>query len=519
MTVARTRGAVVVGVEGRLVEVEADVGQGLPGMTIVGLPDTAVAESRDRARAAVVNSGGTWPNRKVTVGLSPASLPKRGSGLDTAVALAVLAATGQVPADAAAAPVVVGELGLDGTVRRVRGMVAIALAARAAGVEHLVVPADDVAEAALVPGLRVTGVRSLEHLRAVLADEDPGVPPPGRGGPVPAGPDAADGASGRGPDLADVRGQAVARAALEVAAAGGHHLALLGEPGVGKTLLAERLPGLLPPLGPDAALEVTAIRSVAGLLPGDGGLVDRPPFEAPHHSASHVAIIGGGAGSVPRPGLVSLAHRGVLFLDEAPEFARPVLEALRQPLESGVAVVARAGFTARLPARFQLVLAANPCPCGGATGRGASCRCSPMERRRYAARLSGPLMDRVDLRVTLRRPRAAELAGGPAEGSGAVAARVDEARGRAARRLRGSAWALNAEVPGGVLRRRWPPDDPGARLLEQALRDPGRLTLRGADRVLRVAWTLADLAGAARPGRDEVARALALRAEEGSWAA
>lgn len=513
MTVARTSGAVVVGVEGHVVEVEADVAQGLPGMTIVGLPDTAVAESRDRARAAVVNSGGSWPARRVTVGLSPASLHKRGSGLDLAVAVAVLAATDQIPARPAAEHVMVGELGLDGRVRPVRGVVVAAMAVRAealrGGRRRLVVPVDNAAEAALVPDVEVVAIRSLAHLRRVLREEDEGASVP------PARPAPDDG--GVAPDLADVRGQHAARQALEIAAAGGHHLALLGPPGVGKTLLAERLPGLLPDLEDDEALEVTAIRSIAGRLPAGVGLVRRPPFEAPHHTASPSAVIGGGAGGTPRVGLVSLAHRGVLFMDEAPEFSRPVLEALRQPLESGEVTVSRSGFSVRFPARFQLVLASNPCPCGNLVGRGDDCRCSAVDRRRYATRLSGPLLDRVDLRLTLDRPPAVDvLAAGDAEPTAAVAVRVAAARARARHRWQGTPWRLNAEVPGAVLRRDHPPAADGLRLLE---RSAAGLSARAVDRLLRVSWTLADLAGRPRPARDEIAQAVALRTVAPGWAA
>ncbi|MEZ5116267.1 MAG: YifB family Mg chelatase-like AAA ATPase [Candidatus Nanopelagicales bacterium] len=528
MKLARTTGVVVLGVEGHLVEIEAHVGQGLPGMTIVGLPDTAVGEARDRARTAVLSSGAEWPGTRITVGLSPAALHKRGSGLDLGIAVAVLAATGQVPAAAAERCVMVGELGLDGRVRPVRGAVVAAVAAHRAGRDRLVVPAGNLAEAGLVPGVEVVGVRTLRHLCAVLRGEAVGAalgesddgPGPDRGGAADPGrgddPELAD---GRGPDLADVRGQGAARRALEIAAAGGHHLSLAGPPGVGKTLLAERLPGLLPDLDDAAALEVTALRSVAGRLDPGAGLVRRPPFEAPHHTASPVALIGGGSGSAIRAGLVSLAHRGVLFLDEAPEFDRAVLEALRQPLESGTITVARSGHVVRFPARFQLVLAANPCPCGARSERGDDCSCTAMARRRYAAKLSGPLLDRIDLRVVVRRPGPVDLdADRQPEGSAAVRDRVCAARERAVRRLVGTPWRTNAEVPARALRTRWTPEPTAHRVLERALAR-GTLSLRGADRALRVAWTLADLAGRGRPGPDDVATALGLRGPDASGAA
>ena len=358
----------------------------------------------------------------------------------------------------------------------------------------------------LVPGVDAGGVRDLSHLVRVLRAE--------------AEPDRAEGdrpeSDPHVPDLADVRGQSEARRALEVAAAGGHHLAMIGIPGVGKTLLAERLPGLMPPLDDATALEVTAIQSAAGLDPR--GLVRRVPFQAPHHSASMTAIVGGGQSGRLRIGAATLAHRGVLFLDEAPEFARTVLDALRQPLESGEVRIARADISGVLPARFALVIAANPCPCGKGMGMDAACLCSPMERRRYAAKMSGPLMDRVDLRVALERPSLAQI-GDAGESTAIVAARVAEARSRAAGRWasEGVEWRVNAEAPGSLLRDRRPPDEAGVRLLRSAF-SRGSLSMRGADRVLRVAWTLADLDCAARPSADHVAGAMVLRGGGLAWA-
>lgn len=513
MTVARTRGAVLVGVEGVVVEVEADVGEGMPGMTIVGLPDTAVGESRNRARAAVVNSGCTWPVHKITVALLPTDVHKRGSGLDLAVAVAVLAATDQVPAAAAAAHVILGELSLDGRVRPVRGCIAMALAARREGVPgapvRLIVPRGNAAEAALIPNVTVIPVDSLSHVVALLRGSRAPDALPGHTAPAVA-PD--------GPDLADVRGQFEARWALEVAAAGGHHLAMVGSPGVGKTLLAERLPGLLPDLDDEAALEVTAIRSAFGLLPTCDGLVRRPPFEAPHHTASEVALVGGGSLSRIRPGLVTLAHRGVLFLDEAPEFDRSALEAMRQSLESGSAAIARSGIAVRLPARFQLVLAANPCPCGLGHGRADRCTCTSVERRRYAARLSGPLMDRLDLRIVLEPPGTANLTDDMGEPTPLVRERVTAARDRARSRLADLGYQCNADVPGPVLRRTLPATTAGMAVLRRAVLAQ-QVTLRGADRILRVAWTLADLAGADQPDDDHVSAAWTLRGDATAWAA
>lgn len=517
MPLARTRCVALTGVEGHLVDVEADLGFGMPSYNLVGLPDASLAESRDRVRAAVVNSGEPWPSgRRITINLSPASLPKRGSSFDLAIAAAVLAAAERVPVNVFAGVLLIGELGLDGRVRPVRGVLPAVAAATAAGVSSVIVPAANAAEAALVPGVRVTGVHSLAELVALARGEEP---PPVQSDdpPVPAD-DEQTGDRAR-LDLADVLGQSNARYVLEVAAAGGHHLLMLGPPGAGKTMLAERLPGLLPPLDLAAALEVTAVHSVAGALPAGTPLVTGPPFQAPHHTASVVSIVGGGSAHV-RPGAASLAHRGVLFLDEAPEFPPGVLDALRQPLESGVITVSRLAAQVRFPARFQLVLAANPCPCGAATGSGAGCTCAPMAKRRYLGRLSGPLLDRVDLQIQLLAATRAQLLADNygAEDSRTVAARVLAARERMRTRLEGTPWRVNAEVPGHVLRRDWPLPWAVVAEAERQL-DIGVLTARGVDRVLRVAWTLADLAGRDRPAASDVEVALTYRGVETRGAA
>jgi magnesium chelatase family protein len=497
----------LVGVDGHLVEVEADLANGIPGLALVGLPDTALQEARDRVRAAIVNSGLPWPQRKMTVGLSPASLPKSGSGFDLALAAAILAADERVPAEGLATMVVLGELGLDGRVREIRGVLPAVLAAARAGYELVVVPAGNAAEAALVPGAVVWPVRSLGHFVRLLRGEpelaDDTIPAFGSGEP-PADPAAML-------DLVDVVGQGDGRRALEVAAAGGHHLFLLGPPGGGKTMLAERLPTVLPPLDDNASLEVTAIHSVAGHLPPAFPLVTRAPFRNPHHTASVPALVGGGSG-IARPGEVSLAHRGVLFLDEAPEFARTALDSMRQPLESGEIRIARAGGVAVYPARFLLVLAANPCPCATTSGGGRDCTCSAGSRRRYLSRLSGPLLDRIDLRVELPAVTRAELFAERhnVETSAAVATRVAAARNRAAARLADTPWSTNGEVPGPVLRREWPVPRQAMGAIDWALRT-GQLTVRGMDRVLRVSWTLADLDGAPVPTKLNVSEAVGLR--------
>lgn len=499
MTVARSWSVALVGVDGHVVEIEADLAQGLPGLTMTGLPDAALAEARDRVRAAIVNSGEAWPNRRITLGLSPAWLPKKGSGFDLALAATLLAAAGAVPADALAGRVLIGELGLDGRVRPVRGVLPAVLTATAAGFTHVVVPVDNLAEARLVPGAHAVGVRSLRSLLAVLRGEDVDDELP-----------AAVEARSEPPalDLVDVAGQLAGRTAVEVAAAGGHHVLLLGPPGSGKTMLAERLPGILPPLSAEAALQVTAIHSVAGTLPPGQPLVTRAPFQDPHHTATVASIVGGGSG-VARPGAASLAHHGVLFLDEAPEFAAGVLDALRQPLESGRLTIRRVGGTAVYPARFLLAMAANPCPCARDAGE---CTCTPDARRRYRARLSGPLLDRVDMHVQVPRITRAELLAedGVGEPSVDIAARVARARLQAARRLTATPWRTNGEVPGVELLRRWPLPRAATVRAEEAL-DRGLVTARGYGRVLRLAWTLADLAGKGTPEEPEVSMALTYR--------
>ena len=506
MTLARACGVIINGVDGLVVDIEAYLSQGLPGMTIVGLPDTAVGEARDRVRAAVQNSDLSWPSeRRITVGLSPASVHKRGASLDLGIALSILSAHSQVPE--MTKTIVMGELALDGQVRPVRGILVAALCAYQRGYDTLLVPQSQVTEAQLVPGLNVVGVKSLSDAVAFLRGEE-------RASETNVLVDYVD-----EPilDLRDVRGQSNARHALEVAAAGGHHLAFLGSPGVGKTMLAQRLPGLLPKLTDDQAVEVTAIYSAAGALGAGQGLIRTPPFQAPHHTTTKAALIGGGSNSV-RVGMVTMANHGVLCLDEAAEFERSVLDALRLPLESGLVTIARSGFQTILPARFQLVLASNPCPCGKFIGTGAQCSCSSQVRRRYFSRLSGPLLDRIDLRVTLERPSLAELdpSSGELEDTQTVADRVAQARDRAAIRYRDEPWKLNSQVPGPMLRRKYPVSDKARELLAN---DSLEISARGADRILRVAWTIADLRGHDVPNETDVAVALRYRDGNGSWQA
>ncbi|MET7569897.1 YifB family Mg chelatase-like AAA ATPase [Streptomyces sp. NPDC005492] len=526
MGFARTCSVALVGVEGVVVEVQADLEPGVAAFTLVGLPDKSLTESKDRVRAAVVNSGSAWPQKKLTVGLSPASVPKSGSGFDLAVAAAVLGAAERIDPRVLADIVMIGELGLDGRVRPVRGILPAVLAAADAGYEQVVVPECAAAEASLVPGVSVLGVRSLRQLIAVLADEpvpdeepdDLSRPDPLLAGLRVPGTGAATGMHSVGAahhdpghDLADVVGQLSARTAVEVSAAGGHHLFLEGPPGAGKTMLAERLPAILPRLSRQDSLEVTAVHSVAGLLPPGKPLIDVAPYCAPHHSATMQALVGGGPG-IARPGAVSLSHRGILFLDETPEFNSQALDALRQPLEAGHVVIARSAGVVRFPARFQMVLAANPCPCGRFSQTDDFCECPPMTIRRYQARLSGPLLDRVDLRVEVDRVTRAELTerGARGESTATVADRVRAARERARARLAGTPWQTNSEVPGRELRSRWQAVRGAMDEAERSL-ERGMLTARGIDRVLRVAWTVADLKGHDRPDAMDVALALQLR--------
>ena len=501
MNLADTKSVALLGLEGHVVTVEVDIADGLPAYVLLGLPDAALSESRDRVRAAIVNCGEIWPNRKVTVSLSPAWLPKSGSSFDLAICIALLAASETITAQSISEIVFLGELSLDGSIRSVRGVLPALIAAQKAGIRSAVVPLANFQEASLMQGIEIIG---MDHVKQVLRwlrtgerDHTEEI-------------DLVWEANDENLDFADVAGQPQARLAAEIAATGGHHVLLIGPPGAGKTMIAERIPTILPQLSISQALEVTAVHSIAGSFANRSPTSLVAPIVSPHHTTTRVAMVGGGA-HVIKPGACSLAHNGVLFIDEAPECPSGVLDSLRQPLEAGTITIARSVGNITFPAQFLLVLAANPCPCGKFSGRGRSCTCTSLQVRRYLGKLSGPLMDRIDMRVNVDPVGRVDMARSDlGESSADIRARVIAAREVAAKRFAEFSWKLNSQIPSRALRTIFQPKREAMNFLHDQL-DKEHITARGLHKIIRVSWTLADIANHVVPTLQDVERAHELR--------